>query len=429
MRESYAAGIAAVLLAVAVPRAAAPPLEVVAFDEAVARALANNRNVARAITAVAAAEARLEQARAVILPTVEAYVTETVVDEEQVAAGLVTQPGDQLAVGGLVTVPLLAASDWAARRQAADRVGVAALEAADVKKRVATATAQAYLTVIAVRRQLEVDLRARDNAAAQHEYTRTRLEAGAGTRLDASRAAEVLATNEVLVERSRGALALAQEALGLLMAADRPIDAGAEPIFEIPPEDAEPDLTDRTDLRLLSARADAADRVLRDSWKDWLPELVGRFEPRAVEPPGAFEDASTWRAVLAARIPIYLGGERVADRHLRQAEFDAARVDLDQAQLQARAETRAARIAIQAAQAALVHARKAAEQANEVLSITEVAFRAGARTNIELVDAQRRARDAETSVGIAEDILRQAKLDLLVALGWFDGTRSRAGAP
>ena len=82
---------------------------------------------------------------------------------------------------------------------------------------------------------------------------------------------------------------------------------------------------------------------------------------------------------------------------------------------------RSARAAIEASERGLVHARTAAQDAAEVLTITETAFRAGARTNIELVDAQRRARDAETAVGLAEDILRQAKLDLLAALGLFGG--------
>jgi outer membrane protein TolC len=50
-----------------------------------------------------------------------------------------------------------------------------------------------------------------------------------------------------------------------------------------------------------------------------------------------------------------------------------------------------------------------------------VAFRAGATTNIELVDAQRRARDADSAVALAEDRARQARLALLVALGRFPG--------
>ena len=45
--------------------------------------------------------------------------------------------------------------------------------------------------------------------------------------------------------------------------------------------------------------------------------------------------------------------------------------------------------------------------------------RPGATTNIELIDAQRGARDAETAVAQAEDRVRQARLDLLVALGRF----------
>jgi hypothetical protein len=36
-----------------------------------------------------------------------------------------------------------------------------------------------------------------------------------------------------------------------------------------------------------------------------------------------------------------------------------------------------------------------------------------------LVDAQRRTRDADTAAAQAEDRVRQARLDLLVALGRF----------
>ena len=57
--------------------------------------------------------------------------------------------------------------------------------------------------------------------------------------------------------------------------------------------------------------------------------------------------------------------------------------------------------------------------AAEVLKITDLAFRAGATTNIELIDAQRRARDADTAAALAEDRVRQSRLDLLVALGRF----------
>ena len=52
-------------------------------------------------------------------------------------------------------------------------------------------------------------------------------------------------------------------------------------------------------------------------------------------------------------------------------------------------------------------------------TLADKAYRAGATTNIEVIDAERQARDAESQVALAEDAARQARLDLLVATGAF----------
>ena len=67
----------------------------------------------------------------------------------------------------------------------------------------------------------------------------------------------------------------------------------------------------------------------------------------------------------------------------------------------------------------LASTRAAAEQARQVVNITNISCRAGAATNIEVIDAERSARDADTAVAIAEDLLRRARLELLNALGRF----------
>jgi outer membrane protein TolC len=54
-----------------------------------------------------------------------------------------------------------------------------------------------------------------------------------------------------------------------------------------------------------------------------------------------------------------------------------------------------------------------------VVLIAAVAVREGASTTIEVLDAQRQARDVETQAAIAEDALKRAQLDLLVSLGRF----------
>jgi outer membrane protein TolC len=79
----------------------------------------------------------------------------------------------------------------------------------------------------------------------------------------------------------------------------------------------------------------------------------------------------------------------------------------------------AAREAGASGERGLASARLAAVQAQQVVNIVNVSFRAGAATNIEVIDAERSARDADTSVDIAEDALRRARLELLTAVGRF----------
>jgi outer membrane protein TolC len=118
-------------------------------------------------------------------------------------------------------------------------------------------------------------------------------------------------------------------------------------------------------------------------------------------------------------VPLFDAGQRRGQARERGALVDVIRAARLNAERQAGSEIRTAREAVAATERALQYARVAAEQANEVLRITDVAFREGATTNIEVVDAQRRARDAETAAAIAEDAVRRARLELLVATGRF----------
>ena len=71
------------------------------------------------------------------------------------------------------------------------------------------------------------------------------------------------------------------------------------------------------------------------------------------------------------------------------------------------------------AEAALVAATNAARLAQSALELATTAYQAGATTNLEVIDAFRRARDAETTAAVAEDGARQARVDLLAASGRF----------
>src|SRR5262249_12057160 len=112
-------------------------------------------------------------------------------------------------------------------------------------------------------------------------------------------------------------------------------------------------------------------------------------------------------------------GQRAGLRVQRQADVEQARATLAGATTTAGSQVRAAREAVASLERVLASARSAADQAQQVVNITNISFRAGAATNIEVIDAERSARDADTAAAVAEDQLRRARLELLNALGRF----------
>jgi len=68
---------------------------------------------------------------------------------------------------------------------------------------------------------------------------------------------------------------------------------------------------------------------------------------------------------------------------------------------------------------ALIAARAAADLARRALELANVAYKAGATSNLEVIDASRESRAADTAAAQSEDLARQARLDLLAASGRF----------
>jgi outer membrane protein TolC len=396
-----------------------PVVERLTFDEAVARATSRNPGVAEAAQAILRAEALLAQARSVFLPLAYGNVSTTVLDAARGFSGNVVQPRVQTAFSATASYQVLAASGWAAKNQAADRAAIARVSAEETRRNVAISAAQAYLAVIAAERQVDITLRNRDTARALQEYARARLEAGQGSRLNHVRSVQQLASAEGLRQLAELAVSRAQEALGVVVFENGPVGANGEPVFPPTPPPADDSwLAARPDVRLLTAELGAADRVVSDAWKNWLPTVTASFTPRYVTPAGLFEPSKTWRASFSLDVPIFDATLR-PDKRVRVADREAARLRLDALTLEARSEVRIAREAVRSNEGIVASTREAAENAGEALRITEIAYRAGATTNIEVVQAQQDARNGEIAAAVAEDRLRQARLDLLVALGRF----------
>jgi outer membrane protein TolC len=401
------------------PAPAAEVVEKLSFEEAVSRAVTRNPSVGEASQAILQAQALLDRTRTVFYPLVYGDVGTAILDDARGFNGSIVTPQTQTRFSATVSYALLDAVRWANRSQVRDRVRTSKVAADQTRQQVAVAAASAYLAVIAAERQLEITERNLETARALEDYARARLEAGQGSRLNHVRSLQQRGSAEGLVEIALLAVRRAQEALGVAVFASGPVAVHGEPtLLPAQPPASDAWLQARPDVRLFTSELDARDHIVKDAWKSWLPTVTGSFSPLYVTPNGLFEPSRSWRAFFSLQVPIF-DGTLGADRAFKIAERDAARFRLAGTVAEARSELRVAQEAVARAERFVAASGQAAENAREALRITEIAYRAGATTNIEVVQAQQTARQAEIEAAIGEDRLRQSRLDLLVALGQF----------
>ena len=395
------------------------------FQSVIERTLEQNPQLVIANEDVVRAKALLEQVRASSLPTLTANGGYTRLDGDRILNGKVILGENQLTANLQLAAPVIAAKSWAAWSHAGDNVKTALVSVEEARRQLAVLAGRAYLTVLSQRSLVEVSRTARNAARAAHDFAKARFTGGVGTRLDEVRAAQELATDESQLAAARVVLRRAREALGVIAAAEGPIDAVETPNLEERGSltDALADAERRPDVRAAQSRKDAAHRVTRDSYTDYLPLLNAVFQPFYQDPPSLTVPKTGWQGQLVLSLPLFDGGLRYGQRRERSALERQARAQLEGTLRQARSEVRVAFGAVREADRSLASAKEAAALAKEALGLATTAYRAGAATNLELIDAERHARDADTQAALAEDTARQARLELLVASGHFPDMR------
>lgn len=395
---------------------------VVAFDEAIRRALARNPDALTARAELFRAQALVEQARAHSLPSVTALGSYTRLDDNRLVAGNLAAAQDTFAASAVVQVPLLVPVQWGQWSHARSDLRVSEAGDAAVRRAVGLLTARAYLSVLVQRRLLTISVLARDTAKAHYEYVHARTSGGLGNRLDELRALAELQSDETAVELTATAGDRAREALGVLLGEAEALDVedgaaldaalGQDPVGET-------QLPARADLQVLERRRVAASAVRDDSWRDYVPYVTGTAAVAYQNPATSTIPATSWQAQLVLTMPVYDGGLRYGMKRERQALADEATIAMEGAVREARSQVRIGFVALQRAQRAREFARAAATAAADTLKLANLAYRGGSVSNLDVIDAERRARDAGVQVAIGEDSVRQARLDVLAATGSF----------
>jgi len=408
------------------PAALIPAPEKLTFSEAIRRSVARNPTTLQAQAEIARAQGIFEEVRAPALPTLLASGSLTRLDGSRVSttAGVTTvlAAENQRAANATLTIPILAPKAWLQAAQAHEQVDIARFSLEDARRVVAVATARAYLAVMAQHRLVAIDTQARVDAKAHLDDAHARFEVGSGNRLDEVRAAQELETDESQLAAALSNVTRAMEALGVLVGADGPVEVEEELALPNPPapndalQEAE---TARADIRAGKERQEAARRVVRDAYADYLPLLTAVIEPFYQDPPLTTVPQTGWQAELVLTIPLYDGGARYGQEKQRKALYEESKIALDNLLRQARSDVRTAFDSVRRADEGLLSARNAAKLGHEALEMTNLAYREGATNDLEVVDAEQRSRNADTAALVAEDAARQARIDLLSASGRF----------
>jgi multidrug efflux system outer membrane protein len=217
-------------------------------------------------------------------------------------------------------------------------------------------------------------------------------------------------------------LARARAAPGVLVGASGPLDADETAVISGLPSLAAAldEAGNRSDVVARRARIGAAETARKTSWPYYAPYLaaVGQGFLQTGQQVGVLEKAG-WQVGLVLALPLYDGGQRAGLAHERDAELAQARLELEAGLRQARSDVRVAFASMLHADDALTSARQAAALAARAYELAVTAYEAGATDNLEVIDAARRARDADSAAAAASDVARRARLDLLVASGRF----------
>ena len=388
------------------------------FSDTVALALANNPDVAQAAARVLRAQGLLEQAASLLHPQGTYSASLQRLEGDRTAGGREVIAANSMIVTVGAAVPLVDLRSRANRQRAKDQVDVAKADMLSTRRTVAVTTVSAYLAVFTAQRLIEVAQQARDTAQEHVKFAQQRRSGGLGTETDIVRAQTELATDDAQLSSAATAKARAQEALGILAGQDVPIDATVLPDLSVP-DQRDRNAPVRADILAQRRRVTAADYSHKEQWTEWAPILAlsGNvfFDAPQIDP----TPQVGFQLLLSITGSFYDGGWRSGLAKERDADLADARAGLAQLERQANSEVRIAQVTVAHSVDTSKAAHTSAEFANHALELINIAYKGGAATELDVIDAQRSARDAATQAVIADDNLRQAQLDLLAALGSF----------
>lgn len=372
----------------------------------IAQALANSRDLRGTLASITAARAEYRSERAGLFPKIQAEVSHSRSRSLSTGTGTTTEVSQSDSVSvGVSSFELDLFGKQRSLSNAAFESYLATAEAGRAARITLIAeTTQAYLTLAADKSQFTLSQRTVESAKSSMELTRKRLEAGVASGVDVRQA-------ETIYQQARADLAslnasIAQDRNALDLLAGSPVDESLLPtalpsqnewLSDVPAGIASEVLLNRPDVLQAEHNLKSANADIGAARASFFPSLTltasgGRSSTSLSK---LFSGPNVWSIATSAAVPIFSGGENVANLQYSKAQRDLYLSEYElavQTAFREVADALADRGTIQErldAQSALVDAASASYR------LAEARYSKGVDTFLNALDSQRTLYSAE----------------------------------
>ncbi len=398
------------------------------LDEAVALSKKQNERAQIAAETVNAASARVVEARAFFIPSLQVVGTYTrrsqAVTRDVGGVQTVIQQINGLAGQANLVVTLFDARSIPLYRQALRERESAELGARDAVRLLGFDTGNAFLQTLGAQQVVGAAERRLDLTKKTLGEARARFQAQLARSNDVTRAELDVATAEQALIRARGDLENARLNLGFLLGAALADDL-VEPAALLEPAPvaaAEGLVVDAVKRRLDVAAARRHEEGLRAFAEEPLMRFIPAFsllvQGRGNNEPGLTGRNFDWSLSVTMTWNLYDGGRAFGDRAERTALAGIQRLTTDAAVRQIDVGVRQALVELANASAGIKQAEVALAAAKKNAAEVGALYRQGLATALEEADANQQLFDAEVAAVRARYALGIAHLDVRAAVGF-----------
>ncbi|WNG27521.1 TolC family protein [Cystobacter fuscus] len=333
------------------------------------------------------------------------------------------QPYDQLGAQAEVRQAIIAPTLWPAIRNAGIAQEVSTLNTEYTRREILFGVTQAYFSAASLQEAIRATQFLLEVNQAREKDTQIRFDAGTVTRVALLRAQLDRARAEQDLVRARNSYDSARLALATLLQRESPNFSLQLPeVPEVPavdPELARKAQEARPDVLAARRNLDLAVGRRTGAWFAYLPNVGFSGVYRVTNAAGFTGQAGTWTLTLNGSWTLWDGGLREVALREESARVAEASALQTQAETKVTQEVATARLDYDNARSNLSKAEEALALARETQRLTEISFKAGVATYLEVADANSALTNAEVSA-ISERLQTSlAALRLQRAAGLF----------